>query len=350
VLRPQQQRCVHVLKQWMEFMPIDFIEEPGLLEATQALTDKMIVNNMAWASMQLADAIRSIQDQTEGKPKIAPLAKQKTVKMLGMDVPEAKIPKNIRTAVTFMDCDPEEIARQLCVMDFRAYERIKPIEMINRAWGRSKHRAVTDTSNEQSHVTTFISQFNQVSLYIANMICSAERLKERTIIYGRIVKLCGFLYHLQSFNTLKACLAGLNMAPVFRLKYTKANMSKAVTAVVAEMEASMSPDKAHKRYRELIGDADPPCIPFLGVCLTDLTFLGDGNPNMVDGKHNFSKRKVAYGIISEFTKFQNTPFQFQPVVQIQNMILNYVPKTEDDLYALSLAIEPRGAKKGDLVQ
>eukprot|EP00301_Raphidiophrys_heterophryoidea_P001121 c10558_g1_i2.p1 GENE.c10558_g1_i2~~c10558_g1_i2.p1 ORF type:complete len:1111 (-),score=334.95 c10558_g1_i2:222-3554(-) len=350
VQRPAQQRCVIVLQEWMAVMPIDFIEEPGLLDATIAFSDKLTVDGCAWASVQLSESIRDIQERRNGKTRtIAPLLKQKTNKMLGLDIPDPKIPKNIRMIVTFMDCDPEEIARQLCLLDFKAYEQIKPIELINRAWGRSKHRAPSDNP-EATAVTTFINQFNQISLYIANTICGTERLKERSIIFGRVVKLCGFLYHLQSYNTLKACLAGLNMAPVFRLKHTKANMSKAVINLVGEMEASMSPEKAHKRYRELISEADPPCIPFLGVCLTDLTFVGDGNPNMVDGKHNFSKRKVAYGIISKFAKFQDTPFQFQPVVQIQNMILNFTPKTEDELYNMSLAIEPRNAKKGELVQ
>eukprot|EP00301_Raphidiophrys_heterophryoidea_P001120 c10558_g1_i1.p1 GENE.c10558_g1_i1~~c10558_g1_i1.p1 ORF type:complete len:1114 (-),score=363.35 c10558_g1_i1:345-3686(-) len=353
VLKPTQQRCVHVLQQWMAVMAIDFIEEPGLLNATIELADRLAAEGLTLFADQLTESIKSVESTREGKREVAMLAKQKTAKMLGMDTPEAKIPKNIRNTITFMDCDPEEVARQLCVMDFKAYERIKPIELINRAWARSKRAsaATDDDEPEASNVTSFIAQFNHISLYIANTICSVERLKERSIVYGRVVQLCGYLYHMQSFNMLKSCLAGMNMAPVFRLKHTKANLSKRVLSLVTEMETNMSSDKAHKRYREIIGEADAPCIPFLGVCLTDLTFVGDGNPNMVDGKHNFSKRKVAYGIISQFTKFQSSSFQFQPVIQIQNMLLNTTAlKKEDELYSMSLALEPRGSKKSDILQ
>ncbi len=58
-----------------------------------------------------------------------------------------------------------------------------------------------------------------------------------------------------------------------------------------DLEEKMSTDKSHKRYRELLEESYPPLIPFLGVYLTDLTFVGDGNPDMIGDKHNFTKRR-----------------------------------------------------------
>jgi son of sevenless-like protein len=62
---------------------------------------------------------------------------------------------------------------------------------------------------------------------------------------------------------------------------------------LSDLEQKMASEKSHKRYREILRDAEPPAIPFLGVYLTDLTFVGDGNPDVVDGKHNFMKRRLA---------------------------------------------------------
>jgi hypothetical protein len=60
------------------------------------------------------------------------------MQMLGVAVPEAKIPKNIQGNLTFADCDPEELARQLTLIDFKLYDSILPIELMNQAWGRAK--------------------------------------------------------------------------------------------------------------------------------------------------------------------------------------------------------------------
>ena len=42
-----------------------------------------------------------------------------------------------------------------------------------------------------------------------------------------------------------------------------------------------STDGNRKAYRQCLGAATPPCIPYLGVYLTDLTFLEEGNPDFV---------------------------------------------------------------------
>lgn len=91
--------------------------------------------------------------------------------------------------------------------------------------GAPRGSGVTDVSN----AVQFINQFNRTSLFIANLICSTEKLKERVVVFGRVVQLCGYLYHMGNFNGLKACLAGLSMAPVYRLSHTKSAVGKKVS-------------------------------------------------------------------------------------------------------------------------
>lgn len=45
--------------------------------------------------------------------------------------------------------------------------------------------------------------------------------------------------------------------------------------------------------REALHRCDPPCIPYLGMYLTDLSFIEEGIPNFTDdGLLNFSKMRM----------------------------------------------------------
>ena len=45
----------------------------------------------------------------------------------------------------------------------------------------------------------------------------------------------------------------------------------------------------------------PPCIPYVGLVLQDLTFVHIGNPDTFDGKVNFAKRWQQFNILVSLT-------------------------------------------------
>ena len=61
--------------------------------------------------------------------------------------------------------------------------------------------------------------------------------------------------------------------------------------------------------RLALGEASPPCIPYIGLVLQDLTFVQIGNPDLLDGKINFAKRWQQFNILVRFlTNFDTKYF------------------------------------------
>lgn len=61
----------------------------------------------------------------------------------------------------------------------------------------------------------------------------------------------------------------------------------------------------YKTYRAVLATASPPCLPFLALTLSDLTFTDDGNANKTDeGLINFAKRRATAQLIFDLLAHQ----------------------------------------------
>lgn len=108
----------------------------------------------------------------------------------------------------------------------------------------------------------------------------------------------------------------------------------------------MGANRNFTEYREMIHSVNPPCIPFLGIYLQDLTFIEDGNPDFLAKSNNlinFAKRQKTAEVIREIKQFQSSPYTLQEVPLIQHFIKTQLETTLDveTLYERSLVLEPR---------
>jgi hypothetical protein len=82
---------------------------------------------------------------------------------------------------------------------------------------------------------------------------------------------------LQNYNTLMAILAALNSSTIARLKKTWDGLSNKHKATLETLRKTTEHSRNYAQYRATIRAAVAPCLPFLGLTLTDLTFCQDGN-------------------------------------------------------------------------
>lgn len=68
-------------------------------------------------------------------------------------------------------------------------------------------------------------------------------------------------------------ISGLNLTPVYRLRKTWDALPRKYVTLFEQLTALMDSKGNFKVYREELHTKDPPCVPFLGLYLTDLTFI-----------------------------------------------------------------------------
>lgn len=82
------------------------------------------------------------------------------------------------------------------------------------------------------------------------------------------------LKSLNNYNTLMAIIAGFNMSPIHRLKYTWQSLPANITEMYQELEKMMNIEGNYKNYREMLkSSVGGACIPYLYAFLNFL-FLG----------------------------------------------------------------------------
>ncbi len=87
-----------------------------------------------------------------------------------------------------------------------------------------------------------------------------------------------------------------------------------------ELEQLMTSFQNYKNYRTALDNVNTgePAIPYLGVYLRDLLFIEEGNADRLEnGMIHFQKMTMVASIIHKIQGFQNSPFQFLEVEQIQ---------------------------------
>ena len=98
------------------------------------------------------------------------------------DIPRPHIPE-VKRQLTFSDIHPQEIARQLTIIEAKLYRDIKPWECLGQGWAKK------DKQLEKSpHVIGMINFFNVVSNSFAGDVVSSKSLKKRIASLTRCIQ------------------------------------------------------------------------------------------------------------------------------------------------------------------
>jgi hypothetical protein len=246
------------------------------------------------------------------------------------------IPEEKKSPVAFLLAfDDSEIARQLTIIDFRIFAAIEPKELLDQAWNKPK------LQHRSPNVRHMINRANRTSFWVAHLIVCCATHQERVAMVTKIIRIAETVRGLNNYHTLMGLIAGLNMSPVNRLARTFADVDPGLIKTLKAHEKLMSPTSSYKNYRQTITQSSNPTIPYIGVYLSDLTFIDEGNGDMVNGMINFEKREMIHRVISDLQHYQHNRYKFPAVEPLCTFLSELPASSEKKLYDLSLQREPR---------
>ncbi|GAA5883613.1 hypothetical protein JCM16303_004913 [Sporobolomyces ruberrimus] len=331
-LRPIRARVANLLKAWVrEHMEHEETNRDLLLRIREFAMTTMLEKGQ---SLQIC---KSVDERMQG---VAP----RTVGNLAPGpLPSPIIPRNLKK-IKFLDIEPLELARQLTIMDGRLFQRITPQECLGKAWPK-------EFGSEAVNISAMIDMSNAITRWVTETILAQDDQKKRASIVKHFVAVAERCLLLNNFSTLIHIIAGLNSTPIHRLRRTWESVSQKAMVSLGVLNNIMRPDKNYKEYRDVLRKAAPPCVPFLGVYLTDWTFIGDGNPDMLREKPhqiNFHKRQKASELILMIKLHQATTYNLSAVPPLATFLQEQLfPRNADlanddqRLYEVSLQREPR---------
>lgn len=348
-IMPVRLRVINVLKFWTENYVQDFLtdDKSAFIKLKEFIGTK-IINDFPSMAEQL---FRLLTNKLDDKHK-----SRQSLNDLSAVYPKPIIPRNMDNLTQlikqdpyyFMEIDPLELARQMTLIDFSYYKDIVPKECLNQIWGRTHESSSTKAPN----VNKLINQTNKITIWVAKSMVSQSILKHRVSVLKYFMTLAITCRELNNFNALTSVVAGLTMGPVFRMKKTWLALDKSYPKLREQYNQCIdvvSPKGQYANYRKVLRTTLPPLIPFMGVYLTDLTFIEDGNPDFLPDSHfiNFEKRRKVAMIIREIQAYQTTYFTFELLDTIQEFLKNLQEVNEQELYRLSLIAEPREEEPDD---
>ncbi|KAK4057256.1 cell division cycle- protein [Microbotryomycetes sp. JL221] len=303
-LKPVRARTANVIKTWVrDYMDTDI--EP---DVSRRIAD--FATNVMRDRVQSPQIIKVVEERMAG---VAP----RQLGNLAPGAPPQPIVSRSLRKIKLLDLDPLEIARQISIMDGKLFGKITPQECLGKAWPR-------EFGSDSPNISAMIDMSNAVTRWVTETILAQEEVKKRATIIRHFILIAERCLALNNFSTLIHIIAGLNSTPIHRLRRTWENVSQKSMVSLGMLNNLMRPDKNYKEYREHLRRVTPPC-----VYLTDWTFIGDGNPDMLREKPNqinFNKRQKASELILMIKLHQSTTYNLVAVPSIAQFL-------QDGLYS-----------------
>ncbi|XP_040601042.1 rap guanine nucleotide exchange factor 1 isoform X19 [Mesocricetus auratus] len=230
---------------------------------------------------------------------------------------------------TLHDFHSHEIAEQLTLLDAELFYKIEIPEVL--LWAKEQNE------EKSPNLTQFTEHFNNMSYWVRSIIMLQEKAQDRERLLLKFIKIMKHLRKLNNFNSYLAILSALDSAPIRRLEW-----QRQTSEGLAEYCTLIDSSSSFRAYRAALSEVEPPCIPYLGLILQDLTFVHLGNPDYIDGKVNFSKRWQQFNILDSMRCFQQVHYEIRRNDDIINFFNDFSDHlAEEALWELSLKIKPR---------
>ncbi|WVF72599.1 hypothetical protein IAT40_007417 [Kwoniella sp. CBS 6097] len=266
---PIRLRVANALRTWLERHYIEQTDKGVLDRIEEFANTTLLANGSELMSKQL---LTLVGKRRQGEPEQTRGSASGSL----LSPPAPLLPRVAGRQLRLTDVAPLEIARQLTIIEFIHFQRIKPSECLNRAWA-DEHSGSINAPNVRNVILTA----NRMAGWVALHILSSKDTRQRATAMKVLIQVAVECRNLNNFSSMAGIVAGLNSAPITRLKRTKELLSAKTQNMKADLDKTLDSTKNFANYRDMLKTINPPCVPFFGFYLSALTFIEDGNKNFI---------------------------------------------------------------------
>ncbi|XP_075161587.1 ras-GEF domain-containing family member 1B [Haematobia irritans] len=281
---------------------------------------------------------------------------------------------NAHDVYGIMDLCPScaQLAHQLTAIELDRLSHIGPEEFVqafakeyqnsiaNSAASNTTGNVMSSSLNDMKktrNLESYVEWFNRLSYLTASEIVKYPKKKQRVRIIEYWIETARECFNIGNFNSLMAIIAGLNLAPISRLKKT---WSKVQSAKFSVLEHQMDPTSNFNSYRSTLKAAmwrsegateerERIIIPFFSLFVKDLYFLNEGCSNRLPNNHiNFEKCSQLAKQVMEFNEWKQVTCPFEKLPNVIAYLQNVPVLNENTLSMASFECEtPENTEEKD---
>ncbi|KAJ7269310.1 ras guanine nucleotide exchange factor domain-containing protein [Mycena haematopus] len=280
---PTQRRTLTLFTMWLQDHRL-LEEEPHIAQRLTDFLNKIMQPQSLALTAKLI--IRSIEDLTFANPINA-----------SPTVPPRKRRKSKNHKNDLLRLDPTDIAEQLALLEFKLYVKLTAHECISYA--------KTQTGKQVENLTAFCATHDKLAAWVKTSILTNEALGKRADTVDFWIKVAEKCRNLNNFASMSAVINALSSTVISRLHLTWAHVGR--KSILDGLIKFNDPTGGFSGYRSLLNSAEGPCVPFIGMYLTDIVHISD---QFSDSPENISflKRQRWYEVVQVMLRSQKQPY------------------------------------------